>query len=140
MTQLLEWIYEHSLTIDFGMFLIIWLVQVIIYPSLRFVDPSVFIQWHGNYCNRVAYFVLPLMILQLVGSLSTCFFQGSKFDWMRLIAVVFAWFITFFHSAPAHRKLAKGGKKMATIDTLIRGNLYRLVAWTTAFMISLYTY
>ena len=37
----LETIHEHALAIDFAMFVIIWIVQVIVYPSFLFLELKV---------------------------------------------------------------------------------------------------
>ena len=33
MSILLEILNEHALSVDFGMFILIWMVQIIVYPS-----------------------------------------------------------------------------------------------------------
>ena len=136
MILFLETIHEHALAIDFSVFVLIWLVHLVIYPSFKEIDPEHFPRWHATYCNRISFFVLPLMGVQLMEAASSCFFVGRVWEWVRLGAVVLAWGITFLHSARCHRKLSQVGKEDSTIDSLLRGNLWRSLAWTLAFLAS----
>lgn len=136
----LETIHEHALAIDFAMFVVIWIVQLIVYPSFLFLEPKDFQQWHTCYCGRISYFVLPLMIMQLLETVCSCFFVGTKSEWFRLAGVILAWMITFLHSAPLHKKLSMNGKINGDIKSLIRGNLLRSIAWTLVFFVSLWNY
>ncbi|MEO1009857.1 MAG: hypothetical protein AAFX53_01035 [Bacteroidota bacterium] len=51
---------------DFGLVVLIWSVQLIIYPSFQFYNPIELLLWHGIYVHRITYVVLPLMVGQLV--------------------------------------------------------------------------
>jgi len=139
MTILLEILNEHALSVDFGMFVIISMVQIIVYPSFHKIKEEQFVGWHRNYCNAIGFFVLPMMICQLLESASACFFSVGDLVWVKLSLVSGAWLITFFISAPCHRIL-QGGKDTAVIDRLIRTNWLRTVFWTAAFLISIVLY
>jgi len=136
MSILLEFLHEHALSIDFAMFVLIWLVQVIVYPVFREIPEDRFSSWHPKYCNQIGWFVLPLMIAQLLDSASTCFFVGDDLSWARLLCVVFAWGVTFLISAPCHRRLMREGRIDRVVDRLIRTNLWRSVAWSGALVVS----
>ena len=49
----LETIHEHALAIDFAMFVVIWIVQVIVYPSFLFLEPKSFQEWHTCYLSLI---------------------------------------------------------------------------------------
>ena len=136
MSLVLEFLHEHALSIDFAMFVLIWLVQVIVYPVFREIPDGRFSTWHPQYCNRIGWFVLPLMIAQLLDSASTCFFVGDDFAWARLLCVLFAWAVTFLISAPCHRRLMREGRIHRVVDRLIRTNLWRALSWTGALVVS----
>ena len=136
MNLILEFVHEHILAIDFAMFLLIWLVQMIIYPVLNLISEEKFSVWHAIYCKRIAYFVLPLMIAQLFESATACFFIGGILIWAKLICILSAWIITFLISAPYHQKLSKGGKDTDVIIRLISTNWFRTMLWTFILIIS----
>ena len=66
-------------------------------------------------------FVLPLMGMQLIESVSSCFFVGRVWEWVRLSAVVLAWGITFLHSGALPPQTFKGGRDDKVIGALLRG-------------------
>ena len=140
MSLLLEFIHEHALSIDFAMFVLIGLVQVIVYPVFREIPSDKFAIWHPKYCNQIGWFVLPLMIVQLLDSASSCFFVSDNLSWAKLLCVTTAWLVTFLVSAPCHRRLMKEGKSDAVVERLIRTNLWRTAAWTGALVISYLQY
>jgi len=136
MSLVLEFLHEHALTIDFAMFLLIGLVQVIVYPVFREIPENRFAAWHPVYCKQIGWFVLPLMFAQLLGSLSSCFFIGDDLAWARCLFVLLAWMVTFLVSAPCHRRLMKEGKANQVVERLIRTNYWRVFAWAGALFCS----
>ncbi|MGA1100314.1 MAG: hypothetical protein ACO3VB_00900 [Opitutales bacterium] len=136
MSLVLEFLNEHALSIDFAMFVLIGLVQVIVYPVFREIPHNRFAVWHPRYCNQIGGFVLPLMFAQLIGSLSACFFIGEALSWAHLLFVGVAWLVTFLVSAPCHRRLMKDGKEDSVVERLIRTNYWRVLAWSGALVCS----
>ncbi len=136
MSLFLELLHEHGLSIDFAMFILIGLVQVVVYPVFREIPPDRFAKWHPRYCNQIGWFVLPLMFLQLINSASSCFFIGDDLCWAHLLCVLFAWLVTFVVSAPCHRRLMREGKTDRMVERLIRTNRWRVVAWSATLVIS----
>ena len=140
MNLILEFIHEHILAIDFALCILIWLVQVIIYPVLAVVSIDAFPRWHAIYCKRIAYFVLPLMLAQLFESAAACFFIGNTMIWLKFFCVLSVWVFTFLVSAPCHQKLSKSGKDIVLIERLVSTNWYRTVFWTLIVILSYYQY
>ncbi|MFT6745260.1 MAG: hypothetical protein ACJAR8_001821, partial [Bacteroidia bacterium] len=63
------------LIVDFGLVVLIWMVQLIVYPSFLFYKDTELITWHTKYTPRITKIVAPLMFAQL--SLSVFgLFQG----------------------------------------------------------------
>ena len=121
--------------IDFGLVVLIWLVQLIIYPSFHYVSAFEFQAWHGRYQTLISWFVIPMMFCQvwLVGreALAT----RSLVDAASALLVAAAWIVTFTLSVPCHRALAQAGKDPAVIDRLVATNWLRTVAWTLVFVL-----
>lgn len=139
-SYLLELCHEFALVIDFAMFMLIWLVQLIVYPVFHYVKETVFVSWHGKYCNQIGFFVLPLMFLQLIEAASSSFFVGDTLAWLKLTGVVGTWLVTFAVSAPCHRILAKEGMQTKIIARLINTNWLRTFLWSAIFIISCLQY
>ena len=140
MNLFIELIHEHILAIDFGMFVLIWLVQLIIYPVFEEVSIEKFAKWHEIYCRRIAFVVLPLMIAQLFEVAASCFFIGGVLEWGKLACVVAVWLFTFLVSARFHQKLAKEGKNTVVIGRLISTNWFRTFLWSLILFISYVQY
>ena len=140
MNLVIESIHEHILAVDFALFIIIWLVQLIIYPVLRFVSEKGFSFWHDLYCKRISYFVLPLMIVQIIEASAACFFIGSWLEWLKIVLILSIWVVTFLLSAPCHHKLAKSGKDIEIISKLISTNWIRTIFWSLVLVVSYLQY
>ena len=53
------------LGIDFGLVVLIWMIQLIVYPSFLHYTTTNLIKWHRKYTPLIGYIVGPLMLLQL---------------------------------------------------------------------------
>jgi hypothetical protein len=115
------------------------MVQIIVYPTFHKVVKEDFVAWHRTYCNAIGFFVLPVMLCQLLETSSACFFTAENLAWVKLLAVLGAWAITFLISAPCHRNLQEG-KDTLLIDRLVRTNWLRTLLWTIVFVVSVVIY
>ena len=123
----------HNLAfgIDCALAALIWLVQVIVYPSFRYVDASRFKQWHAEYTRKMGYIVAPLMIVQLSLALHATISRPAVGQWSGLALVAGTWLSTFALSVPLHRRLQSRGKDESAIERLVSTNWIRVVLWTT---------
>ena len=119
---------NHIFLVDLVFVYIIWIVQIIIYPSFKFTSAELFKKWHDKYCFRVGFFVLPLMITQLLVGIINLKSDG---DWFNFSIVSLTWISTFLISAPIHSKLKKFGKSDNALEQLIKTNWIRVALWTT---------
>ncbi len=122
---------------SFGLLVLIWLVQVIIYPSFRHIDPVTFPRWHEVYTGKITVFVVPLMFSQLGIAGWRAFAEGRPLDWVILVLVIGCWVSTFGWSVPCHDRLHRHGKDIAVIERLIRTNWPRTLLWTAVAVLAL---
>ena len=125
--SLIAWIQSIS---DWGMLVIIWMVQVYSYPRFLKIDRERFIRWHQRYMRQIGWFVGPLMIGQAIAGIAAIYLQPSPRSGLYLGLVVLTWGLTFLIAAPLHRKLQEKGKDPDTIRRLIRWNWSRSLVWT----------
>ena len=59
-------ISKITLLVDIGLVVLIWMVQLIVYPSFTFYSKENLVNWHQKYTARIAVIVIPLMFLQLI--------------------------------------------------------------------------
>ena len=53
---------------DSGLLILIWMVQLVIYPSFSYYKQEDLFKWHETYTKRIAVIVIPLMLGQLITS------------------------------------------------------------------------
>ena len=123
-----DFLIKNIYLVDLIFAYIIWMVQLIIYPCFKFVSAKLFNEWHKKYCFSIGFFVLPLMIVQLLVSILNLMENN---DWFNFTIVSSTWISTFLISAPIHSKLKKLGKSDKIIDLLIKTNWIRVILWTT---------
>jgi hypothetical protein len=112
-----------------GLMVLIWLVQLIIYPTFHKIPENDFRNWHRIYCRRIGYIVLPLMLGQVIFTIGYFMDQQATNPYLP-IALAMTWIITFAISAPIHDRLQKNGKDPIQIKQLIQTNWYRTILWT----------
>lgn len=124
--------------VDFGMLILIWLVQLIIYPSFEFSARETFVQWHAKYTAVITLVVLPLMCAQL-GLVIWQFYNGGR-GWETSTAlglILFCWLVTFALSVPAHNQLQTIGNEIDTVRWLVLTNWLRTIGWTAVSLLSI---
>lgn len=120
--------------------MLIWIIQVVHYPSFRFVDEKRFSSFHSFHSRSISYLVMPLMILELIVTATLV----SKLPTNLLViasALITAgiWSLTFFVSVPCHNILSKTHDPK-TIDKLIKTNWPRTFLWTSKMVLAVYLY
>ncbi len=128
---------EANRLVSFGLAVLIWLVQVVIYPTFASIDRDRFVRWHAGYTRAVTWVVAPLMFTQvaILGWLAVS--RPSPRVGLASVTVAVAWIATFTLSVPAHDKLQANGLDGDVVVRLVATNWIRTVAWTLAFLFSL---
>ncbi len=117
---------------------LIWVIQVVHYPSFRFVSEKEFLAFHQFHSQRISYLVIPTMTIELITSgilwwLSTWFSLNS----IGFYLVILIWISTALFSVPCHSKLLHG-KDMNILNKLVSTNWIRTVLWSTKMLVSLW--
>ena len=126
----------HSL-VNFGMCVVLWLVQLVIYPSFLRVKTSELLAWHKAYTFRVSFVILPLMFGQLVLTILSIMEDPSILEWLAFAFVLVCWILTFFVSVPLHRKIEQNDTTRETRQKLIMTNWPRTILWSLIFSLGL---
>jgi hypothetical protein len=116
-----------------GMFGVIWMVQVVHYPLMRFVSGPEFTGFETEHRVRISWVVGPLMAVEGVCVLAFVFAPPPGLPWWLpwagAIAEAVAIGTTVLVSAPLHERL-NARFDPALLDRLIATNWIRTVAWT----------
>ena len=122
------------LLFDFGLVVLIWLVQLVVYPSFHFFSKGKLLEWHSIYTRRVTYVVLPLMLGQLVLSILLAFQYPSFGSLGILILVIGAWVVTFVCFVPIHQQISLNNVDPNLLKRLVSLNWIRTILWTLIFV------
>ena len=116
-----------------GMFGVIWMVQLVHYPLMRFVSESQFARFESAHRVRISWVVGPLMLVEGVCVLAFLFAPPTGLPWWLpwagAAAEAVAIGTTVLISAPLHERL-NAHSDPALLDRLIATNWIRTVAWT----------
>ena len=121
------------IAVDFGLVVLIWLVQLIIYPGFRYYNPAELAIWHPKYSNLITLVVGPLMLAQvgLVG-----WDVLNRFSWLTVASAILVglmWASTAFQAIPMHNIITASDTSPETLARLVNVNWVRTVGWTVIF-------
>ncbi len=128
---------ELRTLLDFGMVVVLWLVQLVIYPSFQRCEMTQLVEWHRSYTNRVSWVIIPLMFTQLPLVAWSTWEAPNPLNLAALGALLLCWVLTFAVSVPLHRRIDAGDTNAQTVERLIRTNWPRTVLWTLIFVAGL---
>ena len=124
------------LVLDFGLFVLIWMTQLIIYPSFLFYPAKEILAWHERYTKAIAIIVLPLMLGQLSITIFQVFITQNIYTFSSIVLVIFLWGITLLKFAPIHKQISLGKSSHKLLNNLTQSNWVRTVSWTLLFLMS----
>ena len=124
------------LLIDFGLLVLIWIVQRIVYPSFLYYNPKDLINWHSVYTSRFTFIVMPLMLGQLGISIYQLIMEIDLYTVLSLIIILLIWLSTFLQFVPIHTEISKGKVSQKMLDSLVKKNWIRTFLWTALFLYS----
>ncbi len=128
-----------NLLIDFGLVILIWMIQLIVYPSFINYTKENLIIWHKTYTKRIAVIVVPLMLGQLLFSIYKTITLEDFSTLMYLLMVLFLWIITLIKFAPMHQKITNGNFEVNHLISFVHLNWIRTISWTVLFLFNLFT-
>jgi hypothetical protein len=119
-----------NVAISWGLFSLIWLVQIIIYPGLARIPFNEFVNYHAWYITRITMVVLPFMMFEIIIAIAWFFLQDNLFyPVVTGGLVILVWWSTFTLQVPIHKSL-QAGKDKSKIRRLVATNWIRTVAWS----------
>lgn len=125
-----------GLLIDFGLVVLIWMVQRVVYPSFLHYSSKNLVIWHKKYTSSFSPIVIPLMVGQLSISLYHVIASTSAYSLINFALVGLAWASTFLQFVPIHLTISKGLANEKMLIELTHKNWARTVLWTLVFLCS----
>lgn len=127
-----------KLLVDFGLLVLIWMIQLIVYPSFKYYAPNNLITWHKIYTTRLSLIVIPLMVGQLGLAAYLALFFNQLVSSVSLLMIVLLWLSTFLQFVPRHLAISKGNITTPLLNELVQKNWIRTLGWSLVFMLQLF--
>ena len=117
---------------------VIWVVQLVHYPSFKYVNESDYIIFQKYHMSNISYIVFPVMFTELITALIILFFgEKSLFFVLSLICLFLIWVITGVLFTKYH-SILKEGKDLMIIEKMIKANWIRALLWTMRLIMILF--
>lgn len=123
---------------DAGLLVLIWMVQLIIYPSFSYYKLENLYKWHTTYTKRIAVIVIPLMVGQLITVTLQVIEKQDEYTFSSSLLVLFVWLSTFIQFVPLHTNIGREINVVASIKKLKIQNWLRTFLWTLLFGLTFY--
>jgi sulfite exporter TauE/SafE len=127
--QGLDLIFIIHIFATFAMCGVIWLVQVVHYPSFEYVEKNSYRDFQYFHMGRITLVVGPLMLIELI-SLALLMFKDYQNIYLLIssISLLLIWLNTGLWNVPLHNELLNN-KDPKTIKKLVVSNWPRTILW-----------
>ena len=116
-------------SVNSGLLVLIWIVQIIIYPGMHGWDRDRFAVLHRQYVPRISYIVAPLILAQAALALRQAMLAPNLISTAQVVLIGAVLGVTFFISVPLHKRLSAGYDAQA-VTRLIGTNWLRTIGWS----------
>ena len=115
---------------------VIWVIQLLHYPSFHFINDQKYIEFQHFHMQRISFIVVPVMLIELASALLLAYFFESSLTIILLALVLGIWAITFIFFTNMHQKLTDGYDH-SIVDRLVQINWSRTALWSLRLIILL---
>ena len=115
---------------------VIWVIQLLHYPSFHFINEKKYIDFQHFHMQRISFIVIPVMLIELASALLLSYFFRSSLTIILLALLLGIWGITFIFFTNMHQKLTNGYDR-ANVDNLVKINWSRTALWSLRLIILL---
>lgn len=113
---------------------LIWMVQLIVYPGFIYYPEEALIQWHKKYTPRISLLVIPLMLGQLMLYGSLLQQEKTVYSISGFVLVLLVWLLTFTIFVPRHKSISAAEFSRNTLVELANLNWLRTAIWSALFL------
>ena len=126
------------LLLDFGLMVLIWVVQLVIYPGLCYYKNEDLGNWHKIYTGRIGLIVGPLMIAQLLVATLQLWETMNFYTLGSILIILITWMLTFLIFVPLHNSIKPDESCEEITSNLVKKNWWRTFLWTILFLSTLF--
>ncbi|GAK95297.1 hypothetical protein JCM19298_1626 [Nonlabens ulvanivorans] len=128
------------LAVDFGLVVLIWMVQLLIYPGFKYFGSNGLSTWHRIYTRNITFIVAPMMIGQLVIMIYFWIYYPAMLapNILYTILVCLTWITTVVFFIPMHAGIDKDPTDLNLLKKLAHWNWMRVLLWTAIIILDLF--
>ena len=115
---------------------VIWVIQLLHYPSFHFIGDQKYIEFQHFHMQRISIIVIPAMLTELASALLLAYFFESSLTIILLALVIGNWAITLIFFTNMHQKLTDGYDH-SIVNRLVQINWSRTGLWSLRLIILL---
>ena len=115
---------------------VIWVIQLLHYPSFHFINDQKYIEFQHFHMQRISFIVVPVMLIELASALLLAYFFESSLTIILLALVIGNWAITLIFFTNMHQKLTDGYDH-SIVNRLVQINWSRTALWSLRLIILL---
>ena len=118
---------------------VIWVIQLVHYPSFRFTDREKYVSFQIFHMRKISFIVMPVMVLEFLSGLLLVLYHSNYESLLRIsfILLLIIWLVTALFFAQIHQKLSKGYDE-TLLRKLVSFNWIRTLLWTIRTIIITY--
>lgn len=128
------------LAIDFGLVVLIWMVQLLIYPGFKYFGSKGLSSWHRIYTRNMTFIVAPMMIIQLAIMVYFWIYYPAMLapNILYTILVSLTWLTTMIFFIPMHANIDKNTTDLKLLNKLTNWNWMRVLLWNAILVLDLF--
>ena len=110
---------------------VIWVIQLVHYPSFHFIDKNIYVAFQKFHMDRISIIVIPVMLAELITGIMLFLDKSSKNSILVIsfIILILIWIITGTLFTKAHNKLIIGYQELV-VNQLVIMNWILTLLWT----------
>ena len=118
---------------------VIWVIQIVHYPSFHFIEKELYTAFQKFHMNKISIIVIPIMLAELITGIMLFLDKSSKspFLTISIIILVLIWLITGVFFTKAHNELIAGYQELV-VNQLVAMNWIRTLLWTLRLLLLTY--
>ena len=118
---------------------VIWVIQIVHYPSFHFVEKELYTAFQKFHMNRISIIVIPIMLSELITGLLLLLDKSSKSSLLitSFVILILIWAITGVFFSKAHNKLIIGYQELV-VNQLVVMNWIRTLLWTLRLLLLIF--
>ena len=115
---------------------VIWVIQIVHYPSFHFIEKELYTAFQKFHMNKISIIVIPIMLAELITGMMLFLDKSYKSPLLiiSVIILVLIWLTTGVFFTKAHNELITGYQQ-AVVNQLVVMNWIRTSLWTLRLLL-----